>query len=414
MQVVQHFWENAGECQGYRDIGRKGLWNLLRVVNCGWIMHWMRRVVNWSVVSWSVVRSVNRGMVRCVNRGMVRSRLMVCGGRLVVCGSWFVVCRGRSVIGGLRMLRLMVGRGRLVIGGLRLIVGRSRLVIGGLRLMVGRSRCMIGGFGVLRLVVDCWRLVDWMGFMVGWSWLMVGRGRLGMLGLMIHWLRLVVCGFWLVCGLRLMVGGGGLMISGSRLGMFWFMVGRLWLVVNWFVVDWLGLMVDWFGLVVDRLGLVVDGFMIHGAVMRPGSRIMGSWWPVTAETRHAGKTHRAKSVSERVRHGSNEHGVERPRDAPHASGDGPREGVEHRSHATEHATEHSAATATVSSGCAMCAVSAVTAAIRGSEGDAGHKAEGEERRRRPHLVFVVDTGLVIGRLELEVVAGPRFKHVLGD
>ena len=181
--------------------------------------------------------------------------------------------------------------------------------------------------------------------------------------------------------------------------MFRFMVRRLWLVVNWFVVDWLGLMVDRFGLVVDRLGLVgrvVDGFMMHGAVVHRSMvrsvnrsvvrrRVMGSWRPVTAETRHAGKTHRAKSVSDRVRHGSNEHGVEGSRDAPHASGDGPREGVEHRSHATEHATEHSAATATVSSGCAMCAVSAVTAAIRGSEGDAGHKAEGEERRRRPHL-----------------------------
>ena len=264
-------------------------------------MHWMRRVVHWSVV-------------RSVNRGVVRSRLMVSG-------SWLVVGRGRSVIGG-----LMVGRSRSVIGGLRM-----------LGLMVGRSRCMIGGFGVLGLMVDGWWLVDWMGFVVGWSWLMVGRGRMGMLWLMVHWLRLVIC------GLGLMVGGGGLMIGGSRLGMFRFMVRRLWLVVNWFVVDWLGLMVDRFGLVVDRLGLVgrvVDGFMMHGAVVHRsmvGSvnrsvvrrRVMGSWRPVTAETRHAGKTHRAKSVSDRVRHGSNEHGVEGSRDAPHASGDGPRDGVEH-------------------------------------------------------------------------------------
>ena len=105
---------------------------------------------------------------------------------------------------------------------------------------------------------------------------------------------------------------------------------------------------------------------------------MGSWLPVTAETGHAGKTHGAESVSDGVGHGSNEHGVEGPRDAPHASGDGPRDGAEHRTHAAEHAAEHSAA--------AMgCAVAMAVTAVRGGDGDAGHEAEGEELRRRPHL-----------------------------
>lgn len=106
---------------------------------------------------------------------------------------------------------------------------------------------------------------------------------------------------------------------------------------------------------------------------------MGPWLPVTAETGHAGKTHGAESVSDGVGHGSNEHGVEGPRDAPHASGDGPRDGAEHRTHAAEHAAEHSAAAV----GCAV-AVATVTA-VRGGDGDAGHEAEGEELRRRPHL-----------------------------
>ena len=101
---------------------------------------------------------------------------------------------------------------------------------------------------------------------------------------------------------------------------------------------------------------------------------MGSW---PAKAWHAGEAHGAEPVPDGVGHGSDEHGVEGSRDARHAVADGPREGAEHRSHAAEHPAEHPSA--------AVTAVAAVRAGVRGGEGDAGREAEGEERRRRPHL-----------------------------